>query len=236
MIYENVFFSLYGTLIEAKTDENQGFLWRVICDVYKRNSAKYEVEEFKKSFYRSIIDQKEGKDDGFEVDILKVFKKLYEEKGVKIKEEELLNTAKEFRRASTLSLSVYDGARECIRELKKLGKKIYLLADAQSCYCKYELESLNILEYFDDVFVSSDYGVKKPNERFFSVAFNKYRLKKENSVLVGNDEIGDIVGGRNFGIDTVYIKGADEKTESMPPATYIFSCRNFLAVTKILSI
>lgn len=236
MIYENVFFSLYGTIIQAKTDETQDFLWRVICDTYRRNLAKYETEEFKKSFYKSIIEQKEGKDDGFEPDILKVFKKLYKEKGVYVNEEELLNTAKEFRRASTLSLCAYDGAIECLKELKNLGKKIYLLADAQSCYCKYELESLNLLKYFDDIFISSDYGVKKPSEQFFSIPFDKYRLKKEKSVLVGNDEIGDIVGGRNFGIDTVYIKGEDEKSESTPPATYIFSCRNFLAISKILSV
>lgn len=236
MIYENVFFSLYGTIIEAKTDETQDFLWRVICDTYRCNSAKYEAQELKKSFYKSIIEQKEGKADGFEADILNVFKKLYEEKGVYLKEEELLNTARDFRRASTLSLSAYDGVVKCFKDLKKLGKKIYLLADAQSCYCKYELESLNLLKYFDDMFISSDYGVKKPSEQFFSIAFDKYRLKKEKSILVGNDEIGDIVGGRNFGIDTVYIKGEDEKTESTPPATYIFSCRNFLAITKILSV
>lgn len=234
MIYENILFDLYGTLADIRTDETMPFLWRVLADKYKRSGAVYTPSELQKSFYKSINALIEGKDESFEVDIKKTFEALYADKNVEVSKEVILDTAKEFRKASTIFLNLYDGVYEGLETLKKAGKKIYLLSNAQKCFTFPELESLGIVEFFDDIFISSDYGVKKPSSEFFKVPFDKYGLKKEKSIMVGNDGVCDILGAQSFGIDSMYVKTEISPKEDLPNATYVFVKHDFANMVKIL--
>lgn len=234
MIYENILFDLYGTLVDIRTDESMGFLWRVTADLYGRYGAKYTPEELQKSFYRSVNSLLEGKDEDYECDILKAFKNLFIEKNVNADDCVINEIAKEFRKASTLFLQIYDGVYAGLERLKKTGKKIFLLSNAQKAFTMPELDGLNITKYFDDIFISSEYGVKKPCEKFFLIPFEKYGLDKNKSIMVGNDGVCDILGAKNFGIDTMYVKTATSPKEDVPPATYLFSSHNFPQMVKIL--
>lgn len=234
MLYENVLFDLYGTLADIRTDEGMPFLWRVISDTYRRFGAVYTPEELQKSFYKSINALIEGKDEYFEADIFSVFKSLYTDKGVEIADDLVLDTAKEFRKASTIFLNLYDGVYDGLVQLKKAGKKIFLLSNAQECFTLQELDTLNIRELFDDVFISSRYGVKKPSEKFYAVPFGKYSLDKSKTIMVGNDGVCDVLGAKNFGIDTMYVKTEISPDEETPNATYAFKKHNFSAMVQIL--
>ncbi len=234
MKYENVIFDLYGTLSDIRTDETMPFLWRVMADYYRRNSAAYSVEELQKSFYRSVNAQTSAHDKDYEIDILNTFKDLYTAKGVAVDDKLLKDTAKEFRKTSTLFLSLYDGVYEGLKLLKESGKRVFLLSNAQASFTMPELESLDIKKFFDGIFLSSDYGVKKPSEKFFAIPFEKFGLSKEKSIMVGNDGTADIMGAINFGIDSMYIKTEISPEESTPPATYVISNYDFSKMLKIL--
>ncbi len=236
MLYENVLFDLYGTLADIRTDETMPFVWRTTADLYKRYGAEYSVEELKKSFYRSINDMLSQKDETFEVDILKVFEELFVIKGVKASKETLFYTAYEFRKASTLFLSLYDGVKEGLDKLKKDGKRLFLLSNAQASFTAPELKTLGIYEVFDDIFISSDYGVKKPDYKFFEIPFKKHGLKKEKSIMVGNDGTADILGAKNFGIKCLYVKTEISPEEAVPSADYCILKYDFSKILKILSL
>ena len=47
--------------------------------------------------------------------------------------------------------------------------------------------------------------MKKPSSVFFNNLFEKFGLKKEESVMIGNDWISDIEAANRFGIDSVYL-------------------------------
>ncbi len=236
MLYQNVFFDLYGTLADIRTDETMPFVWRMTADLYKRYGAEYSADELKKSFYKSINGMLSQKEDTFEVDILKVFEELFTVKGVKVDEETLPFIAYEFRKASTIFLSLYDGVKEGLQKLKKEGKRLYLLSNAQSSFTVPELKTLGIYEAFDDIFISSDFGVKKPDYKFFEIPFKKYGLKKENSIMVGNDGTTDILGAKNFGIDSLYVKTEISPDEGLPPSDYCILKYDFFKILKILSL
>lgn len=129
-----------------------------------------------------------------------------------------------FRILSTDYVKLYDGVTDLLEALKKKGKKIYLLSNAQrilqSMRCT-RLESQSILTIF---LSSSTCGVKKPDSRFFQLLIDKYNLDITKSVMIGNDGISDIAGAKSVGLDTFYIHSnispkLPEETVILPDGT-----------------
>ena len=89
--------------------------------------------------------------------------------------------------------------------LKAKGKKIYLLSNAQRYFTENELNMLGLTEYFDGICISSDEECSKPDFCYYKTLFDRYGLKKSESIMIGNDYISDIGGAAHFGIDSLYI-------------------------------
>lgn len=140
-----------------------------------------------------------------EIQIERVFKQMYMAKGVKPDESLVLHTCQLFRGLTTEYIRLYPGVHEMFAALKKKGKKVYLLSNAQRVFTEYELNVLDIAKYFDAILISSDYRVKKPDLSFFKILLDKYELKAEESIMIGNDENCDIAGAQRAGLDTYYI-------------------------------
>lgn len=68
-----------------------------------------------------------------------------------------------------------------------------------------ELAFLELEKYFKGIMISSDYSVMKPDPEFFRLLLQKYDLKPEESIMIGNDEICDIKGAQKVDMDTCYI-------------------------------
>lgn len=81
-------------------------------------------------------------------------------------------------------------------------KKVYLLSNAQRIFTEYEMNYLDITKYFDDILISSDYGTKKPDIRFFKQLIEKYHLDEKKTLMIGNDVRCDINGAKEAGLDT----------------------------------
>ena len=75
-------------------------------------------------------------------------------------------TAITFRALSRKFLRAYDGAEELLKELRRRGKGIYLLSNAQTDFTRPEIEMLGLTGYFDGIFISSEQGCRKPSPRF----------------------------------------------------------------------
>ena len=213
MTYKNYIFDLYGTLVDIKTDEEDIKLWSKLALFYGCYDAIYGAEELNKR-YLSLVNQEEDELSSTlsdvheahpEIKLESVFKKLYEEKGVNPSDELVIHTGQFFRVLTTEYIKLYDGVIELLSRLKKAGKKVYLLSNAQRIFTEYELHVLNIAQYFDDIFISSDYGTKKPDKRFFNMLIEKHSIKPNESIMIGNDMRSDIEGAQNVGMNTMYI-------------------------------
>jgi len=117
----------------------------------------------------------------------------------------LYHTNRVFRCISTKFIKLYDGVIDFLDSLKKKGKKIYLLSNAQRSFTVPELKMMGLYDYFDGILISSDERVSKPDFDFFDALFKKYKLKKIESIMIGNDFRSDIGGAYNFGICSLYI-------------------------------
>ena len=141
-----------------------------------------------------------------EIEITEVFLELFREKGVEAEEALAVHAGQFFRVLTTEYVRLYEGTTEMLLRLRKAGKKIYLLSNAQRIFTEYEMRSLDLVKYFDAILISSDYKTKKPDKRFFDILLDKYEIDPGKALFVGNDSCSDIAGAQGGGMDTFYIK------------------------------
>ena len=214
---QNYIFDLYGTLVDIKTEENKASVWNKTAVYFSMRGAGYTGKELRKRYgqlcateserlYRRLKkkypDLEKGQE---EIDLERVFKQLYLEKGVKADRRIIADTMLAFRAITMEKLRLFDGAEELLIALKQAGKNVYLLSNAQTLFTAPEMELLGITKYFDDILYSSDYQVKKPSEYFYEELFRKHGLRKEESVMIGNDRFADAGGAEAYGIDSIYL-------------------------------
>lgn len=238
-LYRDYIFDLYGTLVDIRTNEKQQMLWDKMSLFYGYHGAEYTPEELEAS-YGTLVSEKEEKaghkaektDDTEherlyahesypEIPIEEVFRELYTNKGIESGEELVIHTAQMFRVLSTHHIRLYAGAKELLRQLRDMGRGVYLLSNAQRVFTEQELRYLQIDDYFDGILISSDHGVKKPDERFFRILLDEYQIEPENALMIGNDLDSDIAGAKRVGMDTFYIhSGISPECSRKPDADY----------------
>lgn len=153
-----------------------------------------------------------------EIQLCRVWERLYADKGVSVKGGKAEETGVFFRALSLEKLKLYPGALKLLKRLKKDGKRVFLLSNAQRMYTEPEMRLLGIYHLFDGILYSSDTGWKKPSDKFYGMLFQRFGLRKEESVMVGNDYIADASGASRFGIHSIYIhtKQSSECKGSLP--------------------
>ena len=210
-MYRNIIFDLYGTLVDIRTDESTLDFWRKAVQVFAMGGASFSPGELRTAYnkyVRSAYRRQRFESRSFryvDIDLLQVFKRLYKDKGIDADELQLRDTAQRFRRDSTEHLRLYDGVTELLEGLKAADRKIYLLSNAQESFTIPEMDELGILPYFDGIMISSEEGLCKPHRRLFERLLERYDLRPEECLMVGNDKNSDMLGAKEAGIDGLYI-------------------------------
>ncbi len=224
---KSVIFDLYGTLVDIRTDEESPETWEAAAGYFRRFGAEYTPLELKKAYLQAVSEQERGRlallGGGYpEVQILDVFRQLFLDKKVPASPETAQAAGEFFRRASTRVLRLYPGAAELLDSLRAGGKAVYLLSNAQKIFTLPELERLGIRDKFDQICISSDYGVKKPDPRFYRALLDDRGIDPACAVMVGNDGVCDILGAKAVGLRTFYIRSAiSPVNEPTPPADWV---------------
>lgn len=216
-MYKNYVFDLYGTLVDIRTNEEKSYLWRKMSEFYGFYGAHYTPAELKKEFCQCIEEEENqlyekmknraGINDKSDVEIQleNVFMKLFVRRGVKADGALAIHAGQLFRVISMKHEKVYAGVFEFLDNLKKAGKKIYLLSNAQYIFTGYEINALGLAPYFDGIVISSDECCKKPSAAFYNILIERYKLKKEETIMIGNDQYADIQGAKRAGLSALYI-------------------------------
>lgn len=170
-----------------------------------------------------------------EIPIEDVFRELFAARGIMPSEEFVIYTGYLFRVLSTSHIRLYAGARELLQRLHEKNRGVYLLSNAQRIFTERELRYLRIEDCFDGILISSDYGVKKPDERFFRILLKKYRIAPECALMIGNDLDSDIAGAKAAGMDTFYIhSGISPVSSRKVDADYAMKKMNLKVLQKRL--
>lgn len=98
-----------------------------------------------------------------------------------------------------------DGAREFCESVKESGFGIYVLSNASDLFYVYFPKFLP-LDFFDGVFVSSDYLMLKPDAEIYKTFLEKYGLKGDECLFI-DDREDNIEGAKKAGLNTFRFEG-----------------------------
>ena len=237
-MYKNYVFDLYGTLVDIRTNEEKTYLWDKMAEMFGFYGAIYERAELKRKYfaYMQELEQEMKKEEECpEIDLCKVFRRLFEEKNVEVKEETITFLMQMFRVVSTKFVRLYDGVIDLMEALKAKNKKIYLLSNAQSNFTRPELRYLGLEPYFDGILISSEEACKKPGKSFYNTLLDRYKLNPKETIMIGNDSISDIRGSYEVGLDSLYIHTeiSPECVEDLK-STYTIMDGDFRKIEKLI--
>lgn len=209
-MYQNYIFDLYGTLIDIHTDEYSKNFFKKYAKWLRRQGFSFGWKAFYALYtstereYRQRAAQ-DGKFAAPEIQIEDVFRDVFAANGYEISDEQTVHLCEGFRRISLIYLCLFPDTLACLDGLKKAGKKIYLLSNAQRSFTWQELELTGLISYFDGILISSDEGCMKPDPEFYNICCRRYQLDKAQCVMIGNELKSDMAGAKAAGIDGFYI-------------------------------
>ena|SRR3989344_6550986 len=98
---------------------------------------------------------------------------------------------------------VFDEVFEVFEDLKK-DTKITLLSNSTHNSLNI-LYKKNLLRFFDKIYLSCDYGLTKPDIKFFKIILNDFNIDPKECMMVGDNEEVDIIPAKEIGIITVLL-------------------------------
>ncbi|APD07702.1 N-acylneuraminate-9-phosphatase [Flavobacteriaceae bacterium UJ101] len=108
-----------------------------------------------------------------------------------------------------------DGAHDLLEYLKKQNKyTLHIITNGFKDVSLKKIKGSGIDSYFDVVVSAEDVNTRKPDPKVFQHALDLAQASKEESIIIGDDYIADIVGGLDFGIQAIFYNILDMEVKN----------------------
>jgi putative hydrolase of the HAD superfamily len=206
-----VAFDVNGTLVRILTEDGMDEIFRSAAHFLTYQGVDLGQHQVRDLYFRIMTEQQRASPEEHpEFDAVGIWRSIIEGHltaftralpAAKLEQMPLF-LAEMSRGISRRRLGLYPHVREVLDALQ--GRyPLALVTDGQSAYARAELHKVGLLEYFDPIIVSGDYGYRKPDWRLFQFALDGMRAAAGNALYVGNDMHRDIFGAREAGLKTV---------------------------------
>ena len=208
-MYTDFIFDLYGTLVDIHTEESQA-VWDKTALFFGYYGAHYTGVTLKQAFEAELQARKAIAGQSYEcfpdIPFHEVMADLFRAKGITQNSKELgIHAAQLFRICSTEYIRLYPNVLTSLQLLRQKGYRLWLLSNAQEMFTAYELTHLGLVDVFDGIYISSRFGYRKPDVRFFRALLEEHQLDPSKCLMIGNDRQTDIAGAKAAGLDTFYM-------------------------------
>jgi len=233
-------FDVNGTLIDIETDEGLEEIYRAIAHFLMYQGITLHRWEVRDLYFQIMQRQRAASAEKFvEWDATAVWREFLEKTGSdytrSLPAEKLaqlpLFLAELHRGIARKRLRPYPQVQETLEQLHP-HYRLAVVSDAQSAYAVSELRAVELLNYFNPVIVSGDYGYRKPDSRLFQKALAVLGIRPEQALYIGNDMYHDIWGAQEVGMKAVLVSynRADISSEAISPDYIIYSFSELLQV------
>ncbi|GAC1376741.1 MAG: HAD family hydrolase [Ktedonobacteraceae bacterium] len=213
-------FEVHGTLIDIETDEGLEEIYRAIGHFLAYQGISLHRWEVRDLYFQIMQRQRAASAEKFvEWDALAVWRELLDSKASDYtrslppeKRAQLpLFLAELHRGIARKRLRPYPQVQEILDQLR-LRYRMAVVSDAQSAYATPELRSAALLDYFDPIIISGDYGYRKPDPRLFQKALDALHVQPQQALFIGNDLYHDIFGAQHVGMKAILISYDQQST------------------------
>ncbi|MBQ2953346.1 MAG: HAD family hydrolase [Clostridia bacterium] len=212
MRFTDLVFDLYGTLVDIHTEESES-VWEKTALYFGFHGVHHTAASLREAFERAMQAREARAGQSYEcfpdIPFEQVMAELFRAGGITDQADALgVNAAQLFRISSIEYIRIYPGVLEALRLLREHGFRLWLLSNAQAVFTAYEMRHLGLGPQFDGVLLSSDYGCRKPDARFFAALTSTYSLDPSKCLMIGNDRETDIAGAQAAGMATLFMHTA----------------------------
>jgi putative hydrolase of the HAD superfamily len=146
------------------------------------------------------------------------FKRLFRELGIGAEPE---NFNIDFMSDLGRQTQLLAGAEDVVRELSSRFR-LLLATNGIAVVQRPRFARSSIRKYFEDVVISDEIGVAKPQTGFMEEAFTRMGEPQKSEVLMIGDSLSsDIAGGVNFGIETCWFNPNALPLDGFPKPTFV---------------
>lgn len=90
-------------------------------------------------------------------------------------------------------------------ELRKSEIKICVLSDGNAIKQYEKILRLRLQDFLDDTIISEEVGIRKPNPKLFELPLQRFKIKPQECIYIGDNYERDIIPCKRLGIWTVLI-------------------------------
>jgi len=226
-------FDVNGTLIDIETDEGLEEIYRAIAHFLTYQGISLHRWEVHDLYFQIMQQQRAQSAETFaEFDVVEVWREFLRNKASDYtrslpseKQEQLpLFLAELHRGIARNRLRLYPQVRETLDQLRS-HYRMGVVSDAQSAYAVAELHAVGLLNYFNPIIVSGDYGYRKPDPRLFQKALDALKVRPEQALFFGNDLFHDISGAQQVGMKAILVSYNQGNTLSQTISPDYTICR-----------
>ncbi len=218
-----IIFDLDGTIIDSANDLADSINKMLI----KLNRSTYDTQTIKNWIgngasalvKRALV----GKKDYLDSDI--------DEKYFKIAKKTFLDI---YKNNLTNKTTLYKGSKELIENLHHQNKILAIVTNKPKEFVKPILKHFELEHFFDTYLGGNSLKTKKPNPQPLLYILNKYNIKKDEAIMVG-DSKNDIEAANNANIDSIAITHGYNYDEDISKYNPTYIVKNFKELQKILT-
>jgi putative hydrolase of the HAD superfamily len=230
MDIQAIAFDVNGTLVEILTEDDMEQCFRAAGHFLTYQGVDLRRQEVRDLYFRTMKEQQADSPEEYpEFDAVKIWQTIVEENQTDFtralpveKQAQIpLFLAEMYRGVSRRRLRLYPFVRETLALVRERFP-LAVVTDAQSAYARGEMHQVGILDYFDPIVISGDYGFRKPDRRLFQAALDGMGVAAEHTLFIGNDMHRDIFGAREAGMITMMFdseQGTKEHLDCVPDYT-----------------
>ncbi len=106
---------------------------------------------------------------------------------------------------SPLKTALYPGTFEILEELQR-NYQLHIITNGFEEVQFIKLKKSGLDKYFKSIITSERAGFKKPDPEIFHFALQETGASIEESIIIGDDPEADISGGKQIGMDQIWVK------------------------------
>ncbi|NMM61707.1 noncanonical pyrimidine nucleotidase, YjjG family [Clostridium sp. P21] len=200
MKYKIIIFDADETLFDFKKSERHAFK-NAMLEFNIEYDENYHLKIYSdinkaiwKEFEKRLITQEKLK--------VERFKRLSDKLNLEFDE---VKFAKSYMKHLANASFLYDDSISLVENLHK-SYKLSIVTNGLTDVQNKRIRKSTIAKYFQDIVISEEAGVSKPDSKIFELALNNLKHTDKSKVLIVGDSLtSDIQGGINSGIDTCWL-------------------------------
>jgi putative hydrolase of the HAD superfamily len=123
-----------------------------------------------------------------------------------------------------------EGAEYILEYLKAKNYTLHIISNGFKEVTERKCILSGIVQYFQTITSADSVGVRKPRPEIFEYSLGLSDATKENSILIGDDWIADVVGAQNFGMDVIFFDVFNEnrKEKGLKVIKHLLQIKEYL--------